>query len=257
MATEIVGRLSLDGSSIGNVRKQLKEATQELIAMQQQFGKTSNEAINAAKKVAELKDQIQEANETAALFDPGNKFAAFTGVLQGVAQGFTAVQGAMGLFGVESKEVEQQLLKVQSAMALSQGLSGVLDAGKHFTGLAAKIKGPVVAAFTSLRGAIIATGFGALAVAVGLLIANFDKVRDTILKMFPGLEKLGKFIGKLVQGFTDFIGVTSNATRALSALEAQQKKNQQAAQNQIKILQAQGGKEKEIYELTKQIKRMN
>ena len=101
--TTVAGRIELDGSSIGNVRKQLKEATAELIRMQEQFGATSDEAIAAAKKVAGLKDQIQEAREVADLFDPGKKFAAFSGVINGVAQGFTAVQGAMGLFGVESK----------------------------------------------------------------------------------------------------------------------------------------------------------
>ena len=190
MATEIVGRVSLDGSSIGNVRKQLKEATQDLIAMQTQFGETSKEALEAAKRVALLKDRMEEARETVDLFDPGKKFQVFSGVIQGVAQGFTAVQGAMGLFGVESKEVEKQLLRVQSAMALSEGLSGVLDAGKHFTRFAAVIRTQVVTAFSTLRGAIAATGIGLLISGVALLIENFDAVKKVIYDTFPALKGL-------------------------------------------------------------------
>ena len=190
MATEIVGRVSLDGSSIGNVRKQLKEATQDLIAMQTQFGETSKEAFEAAKRVAMLKDRIEEARETVDLFDPGKKFQAFSGVVEGVAQGFTAVQGAMGLFGVESEELEKQLLRVQSAMALSQGLSGVLDAGKHFTRLGAIVKTQVVTAFSTLRGAIAATGIGLLISGVALLIENFDAVKKVIYDTFPALKGL-------------------------------------------------------------------
>jgi hypothetical protein len=49
-----------------------------------------------------------------------------------MASGFAVAQGAMGLFGAESEEVEKTLLKVQSAMALSQGLSTIADSAKDF-----------------------------------------------------------------------------------------------------------------------------
>jgi len=73
---EVVGfKLVLDGkekvvSSIGEMKKLLKEANFELVAAQQNFGEYSQEAINAAKRVATLKDTIQEAKETSDLFDP-------------------------------------------------------------------------------------------------------------------------------------------------------------------------------------------
>jgi hypothetical protein len=118
--------------SIGNVKKALKEANAELINAQSNFGDYSKEAIEAAKRVAELKDKISEARETADLFDPGKKFQALAGAATAVAGGFTAVQGALGLIGVESEEVEKSLLKVQSALALSQGLSTITDSVKDF-----------------------------------------------------------------------------------------------------------------------------
>lgn len=256
MAQENVGiNINVQGNaveSIGNVKKALREANAELIAAQSNFGDYSDEAIAAAKRVAELKDRISEARETADLFDPGKKFQVFAGAINAVAGGFTAVQGALGVLGIESENVEKSLLKVQSALALSQGLSAITDSAKDFQRLATVVKTNVVSAFSSLRGAIIATGLGALAVGLGLVVANFDKIKEVILNLFPGLGKLASFFGDLVTKVTDFVGVTSEASRALDKLEQTTKRGNEGIAARIKILTAQGGKEKEIYELSKQ-----
>jgi hypothetical protein len=223
MAQENVGiNINVQGNaveSIGNVKKALKEANAELINAQSNFGDYSQEAIAAAKRVAELKDRISEARETADLFDPGKKFQALAGAVNAVAGGFTAVQGALGIVGAESEDLEKSLLKVQSALALSQGLSAVTDSAKDFQRLATIVKTNVVTAFSTLRGAIIATGLGALAVGLGLIVANFDAVKKAVLNAIPGLQTFGNFIGKTIDSITDFIGVTSDATRALDKLK--------------------------------------
>jgi hypothetical protein len=223
MAQENVGiNINVQGNaveSIGNVKKALKEANAELVNAQANFGDYSKEAIAAAKRVAELKDKISEARETADLFDPGKKFQAFAGAINAVAGGFTAVQGALGVVGAESDDLEKSLLKVQSALALSQGLSAVTDSAKDFQRLATIVKTNVVTAFSTLRGAIIATGIGALAVGLGLVVANFDAVKKAVLNAIPGLQTFGNFIGKTIDSITDFIGVTSDATRALDKLK--------------------------------------
>lgn len=181
MAKQVIGaEVSVEFQSVGNLRKAIKEANSELLKTQQAFGVTSKEAIEAAKRVNDLKDAMKDANEVADLFDPGNRFKAVGNAVNALAGGFAAVQGALGLLGVESKEVEKQLLKVQSALALSQGLSTVIDSGKDFARLGAIIKNQVVTAFSTLRGAIISTGIGALVVALGALIANFDKIKNAI-----------------------------------------------------------------------------
>jgi chromosome segregation ATPase len=223
MAQENVGiNINVQGNaveSIGNVKKALKEANAELINAQSNFGDYSQEAIAAAKRVAELKDRISEARETADLFDPGKKFQALAGAVNAVAGGFTAVQGALGVIGVESEDLQKSLLKVQSALALSQGLSAVTDSAKDFQRLATIVKTNVVSAFSTLRGAIISTGIGILAVAIGLVIANFDKVKKVISNLFPGLAQLGNFFSNIIEKVTDFVGVTSDATRALDKLK--------------------------------------
>lgn len=142
--TEVGVKITVDGSeatkSVGSIKSQLKEATAELIAMREKFGDTSDEAVAAAKKVANLKDSIGDAKAMADAFNPDAKFKAFGQALQGVAGGFSAVQGAMGLMGSESEDVEKMLLKVNSAMALSQGINSVLEAKDGFKNLMAVLK---------------------------------------------------------------------------------------------------------------------
>ena len=257
MSTEIVGiKIQVNGqdkvlSSMGEVRKELKQAQFDVLKFSEQFGATSKEATEAAKRVAQLKDAVGDAKDLVAAFNPDAKFKALAGSVQGVAGGFAAVQGALGLVGAESENVQKTLLKVQSALALSEGLNSVMAAKDAFVNLGAVIKSGVTSAFGSLRSAIISTGIGALAIGVGLLIANFDKVKAAVLNLFPGLGKLSSFFGGLIQSVTDFVGVTSAAERALANLEKQTKRGNEGIEARIKILTAQGGKEKEIYELSK------
>lgn len=236
-------------SSVGDLKKILREAQFEALKISQQFGETSKEALAASKQIAQLKDQIKDASERVDLFDPGKKFQVFSNAISTAAGGLTALQGAMGLFGTESEEVQKQLLKVQSALALSQGLSVIADGAKDFQRLAGVIRSQVVTAFSTLRGAIIATGIGALVVGLGLLVANFEKVKETVLNLIPGLGRVADFIGKVVTKITDFVGVTSEATRELEKLKVANEAITKSIDNQIKILEAQGGKEEDIYRL--------
>jgi hypothetical protein len=235
------------GKSVGSLKSQLKEAQAEVAALSDKFGATSKEAIEAAKRAGELKDRIGDAKALTEAFNPDAKFKALTASLSGVAGGFAAVQGAMSLFGTESEDVQKTLLKVQSAMALSQGLQAVGESIDSFKQLGAVIRTQVVSAFSTLRGAIIATGYGALVIGIGLLIANFEKVKETLTNLFPGLIEFGNQIKNIVQGITDFVGITSEAARAQDQLKLALETSNKAIDNQIKILEAQGGKEEEIY----------
>ncbi len=211
MKTVVAAEVRVDGmdkagQSVGSFRKQLKEAQQDVINMADKFGITSKEAANAAKKVAALKDRIGDAKAMADTFNPDKKFVALGGAVQGVVAGFSAFSGSMGLLGVESKETEALLLKVQSAMALQQGISGIAGAIDSFKLLAASIlqssifqklntAATVVAtavqrmfgasvigtgtAFNVLKGAIIATGIGALVVIIGTLISVMNQAGES------------------------------------------------------------------------------
>jgi len=206
------------GEAVGSLKKQLREAQAEVTILADKFGATSKEAIEAAKRAAQLRDRIGDAKALTDAFNPDAKFKALTSSLSGVAGGFAAVQGSIGLFGGEAKNVEKALLKVQSAMALSQGLQAIGESVDSFKQLKAVVIDVGTKAFGSLRAAIISTGIGALAIALGLLIANFDAVKKYVLNLIPALGKVADFIGNLVNKITDFVGITSEAGRATAKL---------------------------------------
>jgi hypothetical protein len=213
MAKEEVGfKLEVEFESVGALRKALKQATNDLLVMQQQFGKTSPQAIEAAKRVAELKDQIQDAKEQADLFDPGKRFSAFSNAASQIAAGFSAVQGAMALVGVESEDLQKQLLKVQGAIALSQGLSQLADLGKAYE----ELKVVAVDAFKSIRAAIGSTGIGLLVIALGTIVAYWDDIKGLVSGVTEEQKKLNAEAAKKVETSKkelDALGLQENSLK--------------------------------------------
>lgn len=110
----------------GSLRTQLRAAKAELDKLiEASDGNITPGIIAAAKKAGELQDRFEDLNATVDAFNPDKKFQTFANVAQNVAGGFTAIQGAMGLVGAESEGVQKSLLKVQSALAITQGLQAL------------------------------------------------------------------------------------------------------------------------------------
>ena len=163
--------------NVKSLKTQYREAIQEVQTLADTYGATSREAAEAAKRAAELKDRIEESKSLTDAFNPDAKFNALSGSIGGVLNGFQAYEGAMGLIGVESEALQETLLKVQSAMALSQGIQGALEAKDAFVNLGAVVKD----AFgkMSTAGKVFAvTGVGLIITAVGALVANMDKLKE-------------------------------------------------------------------------------
>lgn len=148
--------------SVKSLKTQIREATQEAVAIAQKFGEFSDEAIAATERVAELKDQLQDFQQRVEALNP-DRFEAIGKLVSGVASGFSAVQGAMALFNAESEDVQKALLKVQGAMALAQGIQGLIDAGNQFRALGQSALG----AFNTIKTAIMTSGIGAILLFVG------------------------------------------------------------------------------------------
>jgi hypothetical protein len=231
--------LTVNKPDFKSMKAEIRELT---VAAQQavmQFGEFSPEAIKAEKALAAARDRMDDFNDRVAAVNP-DKFAQINTVVQGVARGFQAAQGAMALFGNQSEELEKTMVKLQGAMALAEGLEGLGKMQQQFSAIAGNIKGNVVKAFSTLRGAIIATGLGALAVIVGLVIANFDSLKKVILNLIPGLGSMVDFVGGLVQQFTDWVGITSAEDRALDKLNKTTEKANEQLDREIALLKARG-----------------
>jgi hypothetical protein len=214
--------IELEFKGAKTLKQELREAN-ELLQKMVASGKATEAQIQAqTARVAELKDTIDDTNDSVGALTGAGKFAAFGKSISAVAGGFTALSGAVALAGGESEDLQKTMVKLQAALSISQGLSQLEDLGNAF-GNIKKVAGSAFdtvknvgsKAFGSLKSAIISTGIGALVVALGLLIANFETVKKVILNAIPGLETFGKWMSKITTAVTDFVGITSAEERQL------------------------------------------
>jgi hypothetical protein len=225
MAQENVGiNITVGGNTeqaLGSLKTQLRQATAEVQALSEKFGATSEQAVAAAKRASELKDAIGDSKNLIDAFNPDTKFKAFSQTLSSVAGGFAAVQGALGLLGAEGEDVQKTLAKVQSALALSQGLEQLGDLGDAFKNL----KTVAVDAFKGIKAAIGSSGIGLLVLALGAIVAYWDEIKAAVSGVSIEQKKLTEETNK--------------------NLKAQQEKLQ-AIDSQDNILKLQGKSEREI-----------
>ena len=179
----------------GNSATSVKSVKQELRSLQAEMAnlEIGTKAFDtAAQKAANLKDKIDDAALGVKAFNPEAKFTAFAGVLGGVANGFSVVQGAMALMGGESKEVEQMILKTQAAIAIATGVNGLLGMKDAFIVLSTVIKTQVVAAFATMRAAIISTGILGLVVLIGTLVYAWMEEKKANEEATKELKRFGE-----------------------------------------------------------------
>lgn len=115
-----------------SLRTQLRMVREQLAQMEatEGVGVRQTELFKALQAEAgRLADAMADAQAQTRIFSDDN--AMITGAidgLNGVAGGFSAIQGTMALFGVESEKVQQTMLRVQSLMAITTGLQQVANA---------------------------------------------------------------------------------------------------------------------------------
>ena len=178
-------------SSVKSFKAQIREAQQEALRLAAAFGETDARTLAAAKRVAELKDRMDDVNQTIKSLHP-DKFQAIANITGTLANGFAAAQGAAALLGGESQDLQKAMLKVQGAMAFSQGIAGLKDIKNQLGGVKALILDSVVPAFTTAAGAAKmlrnALGIGLIISAVTALVAIFNKLDFSI----DGVSKTDK-----------------------------------------------------------------
>ena len=207
--------------ALGSLKQQLREATAEVQALSEKFGATSQQAVEAAKRASELKDQIGDSKNLIDAFNPDTKFKAFSQTLGAVAGGFAAVQGALGLLGAEGEDVQKTLAKVQSALALSQGLEQLGDLGDAFKNL----KTVAVDSFKAIKAAIGSSGIGLLVLALAAIVAYWDEIKAAVTGVSLEQKKLTEETNKNAKAQQE----------KLSAIDSQEN-----------ILKLQGKSEREI-----------
>ena len=202
LETEV--KLGNSTSSVKSLKAELRALTNELANLEP----GSQAFLTAAKRAGELQDKMEDAKNAVKAFNPEAKFQAFAGVIGGVANGFAAAQGAMAIFGSDAKELEKVMVKTQGAIALATGLNGLLGMQDSLKLFGAQLKDGIKSLFT-LRGALIATGIGAIAVLVGTLVVNWKAFNKAITDAFPAFKVVGDFFANFRQiAFGTIKGIT-------------------------------------------------
>jgi len=223
----------------------------------------------ASKEYQELLTKVGEYRKVQIQTDLAVDGAATTmtqklgSALNGATSGFAATQGAMALFGDENQALEESLLKVQSALAIQQGVQGLTEAYRELS-IGSKIAAAGQAAFTFVTGgattglklfraALISTGVGALVVGLGLLIANFDKVKEVLTDVNKGFKEGGLLTKALMIAFGPLIAtvkLVQKGLQAIGVLESDQEKaRKERAAEQRKRFEEESKEREEIIKL--------
>ena len=123
------------------LRQQIMKLTEDLVRLRMEGKQNSDEYKSTAEKAAFLKDAFKDAQ--AEVQNLASDTSALNSILGGMAAaggGISAVTGAMHLFGGESKDVQEAQKKLQSAMAITNGLTAIQKNLQHQAALMLGIK---------------------------------------------------------------------------------------------------------------------
>lgn len=189
ISIEIKSNAEKEVNPLKELRKEINGLKSDLLQLEAGTEEYNKKALELANTQHRLRDINEEARYAAA--DLGEQLATTNRIATGLASGFSAVQGAVALFGGESEALQKTMVKLQAGIALVQGLQGMeglmrdLEIAKiQFRGALTGVKG-FIAGLSGMKKALISTGIGALVVAVGLLIANWDKISKMMENINP------------------------------------------------------------------------
>jgi len=163
-----------------NLQSAYRAAAREAREAAIQFGETSDRFRVAAQTAGELKDRLDLTNQTIKAFsNDAPVLTATVGVIQGMAGAFSAAQGAAALFGSDSKALQETMVKLQGALALTQGLQGMKGLGDSLQTLGTVLSTKAIPQLTSLFSLIAANPITATVIAITTLGEAYIALSDS------------------------------------------------------------------------------
>lgn len=246
MAEEAAIDLTIKTGEAEKNTQSLKGKLKELKQQLSQLEEGSAEFNAVAKEAGKLEDKIGDINKRVrALASDTKRLDAFVGAAQGIAGGFAAAQGAIALFGAENEDLNKTLLKVQSSVALLNGVQQIANTLNKDSAFMVKLSSAAqevytwvvtgsTAAVRLFKLALVSLGIGAVMIAIDLLVASW--------------EDLTKWISGSTDALDKNIEATKKSTEAMKSQQKQMEQNikdfrdkELASLNEIKaIREAQG-----------------
>lgn len=265
------------GEGFKRLSVQVREAEEAAQKAEAQFERgiiDQKQLVAAQQKVADLKEELDDFRARVDALNPEAKFKAFTQVAAGLAGGIGAAQGAMALFGAESDDVGRSLLKVQQFMQFSQGLNQLTTLGDSFKNLRIVLglttvaqKAQNVAQVEGAGAAQLQAGAqGELAAAQVTSTGTTRTLTAALGLMTSPLALIAIGIAAVVAAFKIYDAVTAEAKenteslieasdleiaaakRTVEARTESVKREQEAQQQKLQLMQAEGKSDKELFD---------
>lgn len=186
--------------TVKELRQELKDLKDQLLNTQQGTEEYSQAMQKAANIQHELKEQMQEINNSA--MDFGQKLGNATKVMTGISGAITAATGALSLFGIENEEAQKKITATMTSLiGITEGLSKIDDGVKAFKRLTIAINASSKS-MNGFKAALISTGLGALVVVLGSIIAYWDEFTEAIGLSAKQMERLGDIARGVFNVFT-------------------------------------------------------
>lgn len=199
-ATNDEARRNEIGQQIDEINAKLKEMDSSV----GNFGRNVGNYVSHWEGMPEItKDFGTAMRESMEAIEP---FESIGKIASGVASGFAMVQGAAALLGIENEDLQKTFVKLQAAMALAQGASGlgglvegVGRAKVAFQGLGDKVK--------SVSKAMGKTGWIAVILlvvtAITTLVSYIKKKNEAIKDGTTALEEYNKVGRQAISTISD------------------------------------------------------
>lgn len=121
----------IDAQSKGfaNATSEIRNNQQAILLLSQVYGEDSAVIAELTKKTAELTDTVGDMKAVIkAQASDTHVFDGLIAAAQGLAGIYSVAQGAAALFGDENEELQKTFIKLQSVMAILQGLQAIQNA---------------------------------------------------------------------------------------------------------------------------------
>ena len=213
-------------NSSAPLKRQLRDLQNIMAKMNMDGLSNTDQFTRIAEKAGEIKDAMNDASDAVKRFADDNfKLTAMADGLQMIAGAGTIATGAMGLLGEKNEDVQRAILKVQSALAILNGVQAIANKLNKDSALMQRLKqirlAASTAATTAETAALTANTVATSANTAGV-IANTAATRAWNVAKAVAKALLGDWTGLVLVGVA---GMTAYAIATSKATDEQEKQN--------------------------------
>lgn len=206
--------------------RKLKEELSKLPEGSEEYNKIAKRAGEVSDKIGDINTRIKNLGS-----DTKNIDAVVQGT-QALSGAFSVASSASALLGDNNKDLQETMLKVESAIGLTVGIQSIANALQKESALAIGINslatkaqigfqlaytaviGGTTGALKALRVALVSTGVGALVVGLGFLVAKLTESKEATEDNEKALESLTEAQKRFNQSLQYELSAIENSTKA-------------------------------------------